>query len=489
MTTKAVRNPAARAGIRVGIIGSGFGGIAVAIELVGAGVTDLTIWERGDTLGGVWRDNRYPGAACDVPSPLYSFSFAPNPTWTRRYAGQAEILAYLQTTADAHGVTPLVRSGVEVTGATWTGNAWAVRFADGGSAEVDVLVSAVGQLSTPTTPVIAGAETFTGESFHAARWPEHFDPAGKRIAVIGSAATAVQLVPALAGTAARLDVHQRHANYIWPKPDHASPRWYRRTARLERGPFRLLGELFSRGLDDRSVLGRVHRMITSLRLRAQVSDPALRAHLTPDYTIGCKRILFSNNYYPALVRDDVQLITDPVTTITPAGVQTVDPLGVTTEREVDAIVWATGFAAQEFLAGVHITGTDGADLADRWRDGARAHLGITVPDFPNLMIAYGPNTNLGGSSIVLMLEAQAIRIRQLVTALADQGMHTVEPTVAAEAAWDARVQGELEHSPWASCENWYRHPVTGRITSNWPGGTRSYERLLRNFDTAEYRWG
>ena len=492
MTTAADRS--ARAGLRVGIIGSGFGGIAVADELLRHGVTDVRLWERAHDLGGVWRDNRYPGAACDVPSPLYSFSFAPSRRWTRRYAGQAEILDYLRRVALDRGIAPLVRTGTEVLGAEWNGAAWRVRFAPSsdGSARpdelVDVLVSAVGQLSTPVVPELDGAASFLGPAFHAAQWPSDFDATGRRIAVIGSAATAVQLVPALTGIAARLDVHQRHANSLWPKPDGRYPRWYRPFAVAERGVFRALGELFSRGLDDRSVLGRAHRAITSWRLRSQVRDPRLRAQLTPDYTIGCKRILFSNDYYPALTRDDVQLLTDPIARITPTGVVTRDQAGAETEREVDAIVFATGFAAQQFLDGIEITGAGGAALHDTWRDGARAHLGITVPGFPNLAIAYGPNTNLGGSSIVLMLEAQARRIRTLATTLADGGHVAVEPTVAAEAAWDATVQGELEHSPWASCDNWYRHPATGRITSNWPGGTVAYRRRLRRFDPAEYSW-
>lgn len=473
----------------IGIIGTGFGGVGVAAEFLRHGHDDVRLWERDEHLGGVWRDNAYPGAACDVPSPLYEFSWAPSRTWTRRYAGQAEILAYLRRVADAEGVTARTRFGTTVVGADWSESdaVWTVRFADGGSERVDVLVSAVGQLSTPQAPDLPGLDAFTaagGRLFHAARWPEGFDARGRRIAVVGSAATAVQLIPRLAADADRLVVLSRSANHIMFKPDGPLPRWWRPALGLERRFFSGLAVQLSRALDPSTSSAAVFRALTTWQLRRQVRDPELRRALTPAHELGCKRILFSNDYYPALQRPNVTLVPEAVDALTPTGVRAADGR----EFDVDTVVLATGFASQEFLEHIDVRGRGGRLLRDAWTGGARAHLGIYVPGFPNLFLCYGPNTNLGGSSILLMEEAQARHMRQALDRLRASGAATVEPTVEAEAAWDTDLQGRLAESVWAGCQSWYRHPATGRITSNWPGGTSAYARRTADLDPAEFAW-
>lgn len=482
----------------VGIIGSGFGALAVAIELKRAGHTDLRLWERSNDLGGVWRDNTYPGAGCDVPSPLYSFSYEPNPHWSRRYALQEEIHAYIRSVADTYGITPLVRFDTEVVAARWNEHAatWTVTFADpstsSGNKEetVDILVSAVGQLSRPTLPRIDGVEEFTGTSFHSAQWDHSFDPAGKTIAVVGAGATAVQLIPHLAREARKLVVFQRSPNYLMPKPDKPYKSFHKAlfrfapvSLRLERGGVWAVTEQFARGLDDESRVGRINKSIAMWHLRKQVKDPELRDKLTPDYPIGCKRILFSNDFYPALARDNVDVVTHAITKVTPKGV--VDSEGV--EHEVDAIVYATGFDTQDFLQSIDITGTRGQKLATQWADGAHAYLGMYVPNFPNLFVTYGPNTNLGGGSIIFMLEAQARHMRQTLDRLKAGDYTTVEVTEEAEMAYDRDLSEKLEHSAWAHCDNWYRHR-SGRITSNWPGSTLPFAKATKVLEPTAFRW-
>lgn len=478
--------------VSIGIIGSGFGGVAVAVEMLRGGHDDVRLWERGNDLGGVWRDNTYPGAGCDVPSPLYSFSYAPNPHWTRRYALQEEIHAYLRDVADRFGVTPRIQYGREVTAAAWDEDAsqWTVTFADGSIQSVDLLISAVGQLSEPKLPAIPGIDTFDGPAVHSARWDHSVDVRGKKVAVVGSGASAVQLVPHLARDAERLMVFQRTPNYLLPKLDMPYRPWHTTvfhrfpaSQRLERNGIWALLEQFARGLDADSPVGTVSHAASMRHLRQQVPDPELRAKLTPDYPIGCKRILFSKDYYPALMRPNVELVAEAVSEVRPHGL--VD----TTAREHDAdvVVFATGFDAQDFLDTIDITGAGGEKLATRWTDGARAYLGMYVPDFPNLFVAYGPNTNLGGGSIIYMLEAQARHMRQVVDRMAIGRYEQVEVRSEVEDAYDRDLMEKLDRSVWAHCNNWYRHP-SGRITSNWPGATLPFAQRTRTLEPAEFAW-
>ena len=471
--------------MRIGIIGSGFGALAVAIELSKAGHDDLTLWERADSLGGVWRDNTYPGAGCDVPSPLYSFSYEPNSRWKRRYALQDQILEYLEHVADTYDIARHIRFGHEVVAARWdeTAATWTVTFGDGSIDSVDVLVPAVGQLSRPVLPPIPGVDDFAGDSFHSAQWDHDVDLHGKRVVVVGAGASAIQFVPHVAAEASDVTIFQRTPNYILPKPDGPFPRWYRPAIRLERPLTWLFGEQFSRGLDDESRVGRLQQAVALRHLRKGVDDPDLREKLTPDYPIGCKRILFSNNFYPTLSQSHVHVETSRIERITATGVVTADG----TEHGADVIVYGTGFDSQDFLSSIDITGTDGRKLDEQWADGARAYLGIYVPHFPNLLVSYGPNTNLGGGSIIYMLEAQARHMRQALDRLRDNGHRTVEVTTTAEEVYDQGVQAELSHSTWAHCDNWYRHP-SGRITSNWPGSTHPYAKRTRTLEPEAFTW-
>jgi cation diffusion facilitator CzcD-associated flavoprotein CzcO len=478
-------------GPRVVVIGAGFGGLGVARELLRRGIRDVTVLERADTVGGVWRDNTYPDAACDVPSPLYSWSWAPNPGWSRRYSRQPEILAYLRATAEAEGLLDLVRTGTEVTAARFdeTTGTWHLDTT-GGPLEADLVVSAVGQLSNPVVPDLPGR--FDGPAFHSARWRHDVDLTGQRVAVIGTGASAIQLVPGIVDRVAALTVFQRSAPYVVPKPDQEySARHSRLFSRVpatlaaERRAVFWLTERLNAALAGDSPVSRPLiagvRAAWRLTLRTQVRDAELRRRLVPDYPIGCKRLLFSNDWYPALVRDHVDVVTERITGLESTGVRTADG----TLHEADVLIWGTGFAATEFLAPMSITGVGGADLHETWRGGARAHLGLSVPGFPNFFCIYGPNTNLGGSSILAMMEAQAGYVGQVARRLADGGPRVVAVRPDVAEAYDVEMQSRLATSAWAGCDSWY---VDGeRITTNWPGLVAEYQRRTATVDWAELR--
>ncbi|MBZ5736688.1 flavin-containing monooxygenase [Nocardioides mangrovi] len=474
---------------RVIVIGAGFGGLGAAHALLEAGIHDVTVLERADDVGGVWRENTYPGAACDVPSPLYSWSWATNPDWSRRYSPQPEILDYVRRTAQETGLRDLVRTGVTVTGLTWTDGRWRVDTTTG-SYDADVVVSAVGQLSAPVVPAIPGADTFAGPAFHSAQWRHDVDLRGRRVAVVGTGASAVQFVPGIVDDVAAMTVFQRSAPYVVLRPDRAYSRLHHRLFRrfpralaFERRATFELTELFNRALEGTSVVRRplmaAIRAVWRLHLRRQVRDPGLRRRLVPDYPLGCKRLLFSNDWYPALDRDHVQVVDEAISAIEPGGVRTADGR----LHEADVLLWGTGFAATDFLAGITVRGVDGVALADVWDGGARAHLGITVAGFPNLFCVYGPNTNLGGSSIIGMLEAQAGWIAQAVRGIADGRGPAVEVRPEVWAAYDEEMQGRLGAGIWSRCDSWYRD--ASRITTNWPGTVGEYRTRLARVDWAD----
>ncbi|MBF6185190.1 MULTISPECIES: flavin-containing monooxygenase [Nocardia] len=472
------------------IIGTGFGGLGMAMELQRAGVHDFVILERAEDVGGVWRENTYPGAGCDIPSPLYSYSYAPRTDWPKRFSQQPDILDYLRGIARDNNLLPKIRFRSEVTDAEYddaTGR-WRVRTADGTEYTCAVLISAVGQLSRPALPDIPGVETFRGTAFHSAEWDHEADLTGKRVAVIGTGASAVQFVPAIAPQVAHLTLFQRSAAWIMPKPDVEYRPWHHRAFDLlpitrlsERFAFWAFCEFLSLGIVDVPVIRKLVTDIGLRHLENQVPDPRLRAMLTPDYPAGCKRALFSNDYLPALTRPNVAVETTAITEITPEGVRTAD--GVL--HEVDAIVYGTGFKGTEFLWPMRISGRGGRKLQDEWADGARAYRGMTVPGYPNLFLMYGPNTNLGVGSIVYMIESQARYIRQAVAHLARRPGHVldVRPQVAAE--FDRKLQARLDRTPWNFCSSWYRN-AAGRITNNWPGTVTSYRWQTRRFDPADF---
>lgn len=475
--------------VRVVVIGAGFGGLGVAHALREAGVQDVTVLERADDVGGVWRENTYPGAACDVPSPLYSWSWATNPDWGRRYSSQPEILDYIRRTAAEDGLRDLVRTGTEVTGLEYVDDVWRVTT-NHGVLEADVVIPATGQLSNPVVPDLPGVDTFAGPAFHSAQWRHDVDLTGTRVAVVGTGASAIQLVPAIVDRVAAMSVFQRSAPYVVPKPDRAYSaahhRLFRRFPAVPAGERRLtywVTERFNGALEGTSPVTRplmaAVRAAWSLQLRRQVRDPELRARLVPDYELGCKRLLFSNDWYPAIARDHVELVTDAVTAVEPDGVRTADGR----LHEADVLIWGTGFAATDFLGGIEVCGVDGVRLADAWADGARAHLGMTVPGFPNLFVVYGPNTNLGGSSIIAMLEAQATWITQVVQRVADGRAHRVAVRPDVWSAYDDEMQDRLGSGIWAGCNSWYRDG--GRITTNWPGLVAEYRERTASVDWSE----
>jgi cation diffusion facilitator CzcD-associated flavoprotein CzcO len=472
------------------IIGAGFGGLGTAMELKHAGYTDVTILEKADGVGGVWRHNDYPNAACDVPSSLYSWSFAPNPDWPHRYSEQDEILAYIERTAADQGVLDQVRTGVEVATATYdeATRSWHLTTTSGEQVDTDVLISAVGQLSRPSIPPIPGVGSFTGPAFHSAQWDHSVDLTGKRIAVLGTGASAIQFVPGIQPEAAHVTVFQRSAPYVVTKVNRAYTdthgklfRRYPRTQAFGRNLTWVITEQFNKALLEGTPMKKATELIWKAQLLRQVRDRELRAKLVPDYPFGCKRVLFSNAWYPALAQANVDVVTEPVVEVLPDGVRSQDG----TLHEVDVIIYGTGFAATEFLAPMQVTGVGGADLQSVWEKGARAYLGLCVPDFPNLFVVYGPNTNLGGSSVINMLEASSRAITTLLRHTESRAARSIAVRPDVEERFDTEMQERLATSVWASCHNWY-HQDGGRISTNWPGLVKEYQQRCDNLDLDEF---
>ncbi|WP_280180692.1 flavin-containing monooxygenase [Nocardia farcinica] len=473
------------------IIGAGFGGLGLALELRRAGFDDFRILEKAADLGGVWRENTYPGAACDVPSPLYSFSHEPKADWPRRFSEQRDIHDYMRGVARKHDLERFIRFGTEVTDAEFdeSRGGWTVSTADGEQLRCAILVSAVGQLSRPAMPSIPGIDTFTGAAFHSARWDHEVDLTGKRVACIGTGASAIQYIPRIQPDVAHLTLFQRSAAWVLPKPDveyralhHALFRYLPPTRLAERFAIWAIFEFLALGLTDLPwIKGPVVALAERHRER-QVADPVLRAKLTPDYEPGCKRGLFSNDYFPALAQPNVTVETTAITEITPSGVRTADGI----LHEADVIIYGTGFKGTEFLAPMNIYGLGGRKLADVWADeGARAYLGLSVPEFPNLFMMYGPNTNVGAGSIIYMLESQARYIRQVIDYVTARPGRHLAARADVEQNWDDWLQRRLRDTPWNFCSSWYRN-ASGRITNNWPGITWLYRWKTRRFDPLDY---
>lgn len=478
---------------RIAIIGAGHSGICMGMRLKAAGIDDFVILEKAATLGGTWRDNTYPGASCDAPSFLYSFSFAQKTDWSRRFAWQPELLAYTAECAITAGLLPHLRLRAEVTSLIFdeSRNRWLVACADGSTMEAQFVVTAVGQLHRPSTPSIPGRESFRGAQFHSARWDHSVDLTGKRVAVVGNAASAVQFVPQIAPQVERLTVFQRSANWLLPRKDRLySPRLHRAMARWPwlarlRHQFQWLyfGELQLTPLMKQvRIVQWIARQKSLLHLRRQVRDPALRAKLVPDYPIGAKRVLFNDDYYPALGRRNVRLVTESIESIAPGGVRTKDGA----LHEADVIIYATGFKATEFLAPMTVRGLGGRSLGEEWRNGARAYLGVAVAGFPNLFMLYGPNTNLGHNSILVMVEAQTGYVIDALRQLGARGAHRLEVKREVVDDYNRALQQDLAKSVWATNKaSWYKL-ADGTITNNWPHSTIRYRRLLRRVDLSAY---
>lgn len=461
------------------VVGAGFGGLGMAVHAARQGLRFLVL-ERADDVGGTWRDNIYPGVACDTQSHHYSFSFAPNPDWSRRFAPGAEIHAYLRDTAQRFGLLPRIRFGCRVTELRFDAGAaiWHVE-SNLGSFRARAVVTATGQLTEPAFPPLSGLSEFTGPILHTARWDPGFSAAGKRLGVIGTGASAIQLVPELAAEAGRLTLFQRSAPWMCPKNDRTftevEKRRFRRLPlwqRLYRYSIYWSWERSWPEFLDGSRKQKLRGEELLAWLETQVSSPELRARMAPDYPLGCKRVLLSDTFLPALERENVELCTTAIRRIRPDGVELCDGRAV----ELDALALATGFSAQEFLPGLSVTGAAGKELHEVWKDvgGAEGYLGMMVPGFPNFFMMYGPNTNLGHNSIVFMLECQAHFISKALRRLFGSGRRTIAVGSSEMAAYQKRLQAELARTAWAgNCTSWYKTGAD-KITSNWSSNTVSY---------------
>jgi cation diffusion facilitator CzcD-associated flavoprotein CzcO len=488
-----VRRSSPHRHLGIAILGAGFGGVGLGARLTGRGRDDFRIFERADGVGGTWWLNRYPGCACDVPSHLYSLSFRPNPDWTRRFAPRAEIQAYLERIVDACALRDRLELGNGIATARWDDAArcWRLRDDRGQDWTADVLVSAIGGLSRPSVPDITGLDGFDGPVFHSARWDDSVALTGQRVAVIGTGASAAQFVPGIAPHVARLDVYQRTPHWILPRPDRAiGPRrraLYRRLPwlqRLARFGIWLISEARVPGLAWSSRLAAGHRWLANRHRRRQVPDPELRAKLTPDYDIGCKRVILSDDFYPALMRDHVELVDAGIDRIEPDAV--VDRQG--RRRATDVIILGTGFRATDPVPEGMIIGRDGIDLGRAWREGPEAWRGVAVAGFPNLFMLMGPNTALGHNSVILMIEAQIGFILDALDWRERHGRPALEVTGAAQRRYNDWLQRRLAGTVWNSggCSSWYLHPASGRNTTLWPGFTWQYRRLMRRFEPAAF---
>jgi cation diffusion facilitator CzcD-associated flavoprotein CzcO len=473
----------------IAVVGGGFGGIGAASILRRAGYHDVTVFERGERIGGVWHHNTYPGAACDVPSHLYEFSFAPNPRWSRRFAPQAEIQAYLEDVARSHGVLDRVRARTEVLRAQWEGGRWHLETS-AGSHEAEVLITACGQLSVPSIPPIPGLDGFEGPAFHTGQWRHDVDLAGRRVAVVGSGCSAIQVVPAIQPIVAHVDVYQRSPGWTIPKMDFAyserAQRLFERfpvLQRLDRAAIFGVMELGAAAMTRHRWLLRPFRAVGRRQIAKAIADPELRRKVTPPDEIGCKRIMLTDEWYPTLTKPNVGLVTDRIAEVTPTGIRTVDG----TERPADALVLATGFRSHGFVAPMEIVGAAGSTLAHEWDEVARAYLGVSVPGFPNMFLLYGPNTNGGTGSVVYTIEAGMGHVLAALGELERAGARSIEVRRDVADAFDRELRAALAQTVWHSgCTNWYVDE-NGNDPNQWPWLWSTYRRRTERIDPGAYQ--
>jgi len=478
-------------GLSVAILGAGAGGLCMAIRLQQAGISNFTIYEKADRVGGTWRDNTYPGAGCDVPSMLYSYSFEPKLDWSRRFAAQPEIEEYFEHVARKYRLYPHIQFNSEVHAARFdeAHGIWRLEMKDGREVTANIVVSGVGQLNRPFTPDIPGLDQFEGIKFHSARWEHDKDLTGKTVAVIGNGASAIQFVPEIAKIVKDMTIFQRTPNWVVPKADRPYKEWEKKLfrsfpfiARLQRWLIWMTLERNFLAFTQGSFFGKLFEKASKKALEDAIQDPELRRKLTPDYPAGCKRILLSNDWFPALARPNVHVDDHGVERITRDGVVTRD--GV--ERKVDAIVFATGFEATRFLAPMEITGRGGLDLNEAWANGAEAHRGVALAGFPNFFMLYGPNTNLGHNSIIFMIECQVNYITQCIEALKASHARYIDVKPEAMAEFNRELQEDMKSTVWAAgCSSWYK-TADGRVTNNWSSFTARYWWEMRQPDFDEY---
>jgi cation diffusion facilitator CzcD-associated flavoprotein CzcO len=480
---------------RIAIVGAGFAGLGAAIRLRQEGIEDFVVFEKNGDVGGTWWDNSYPGCRCDVPSHLYSFSFALNPDWSETYSPQPEIWAYLRETAERFGVLPHIRLNTPVTDACWDGAAgrWRLETPDGVHT-ADVLIGGNGALSEPATPDIPGLDRFQGPAFHSARWDVNEQLAGKRVAVIGTGASAIQIVPNIQPDVAQLHVFQRTPPWVPPhsgrpitSAERALYRHVPATQRFVRGLVYWTRELLAYGMTKNPRALKLVRRVATRHMRDQVKDPELRKKITPTYTPGCKRLLPSNDYYPALTKENVEVVTDGITGVKDHSIVTADG----TEREVDVIVLATGFHDTDNPRMEQIRGRDGRSLLEQFQAvGARAYLGTTVPGYPNFFLLAGPNTGIGHTSLVFMIESQIGYVIGALRAMEARGAATVEVRSEPFESYNADLQSKMQRTVWntGGCASWYLD-AEGRNTTLWPDYTWKFRQLTRRFDAEHYEFG
>jgi cation diffusion facilitator CzcD-associated flavoprotein CzcO len=478
--------------VKLAIIGSGFAGLGMAIQLKKAGYDDFVILEKDSDLGGTWRDNRYPGCACDVPSHMYSFSYELNPDWSRMFAPQEEIWAYLRRCVAKYELSRHIRYDSAVEALEWEPDAghWRVSLADGAELTPKAVVSGIGALHVPSMPAIPGASRFAGPVFHSAQWDHSCDLRGKRVAVIGTGASAIQFVPKVAEEASSLRVFQRTPPWIQPKPDFVIPPWARRAFRYVPGAQRLFRDAIYWVLETRAVgftispkLMAPQEKVARTHLARQVPDPELRAKVTPDYTIGCKRILLSSDYYPALSQPHVDVVTSGIAEITPTGLVTTDG----EVHEVDVIIYGTGFKVTDALAEQRIIGRDGLKIQEAWAEGIEAHHGVTIAGFPNLFFLLGPNTGLGHNSVVFMIESQVQHVLSCLRLLEEEKANAIEVRPAAQRRFNKGLRRRLGKAVWneGGCKSWYLDE-NGVNRTLWPGFTFEYWARTRRARRGDY---
>jgi cation diffusion facilitator CzcD-associated flavoprotein CzcO len=491
MTRETSSKPQGPKNEHIVIVGTGFSGLGMAIRLKQSGIHDFTILERASGIGGTWRANHYPGAACDVESNLYSFSFEPNPTWSRTFAPQKEILAYLERCVEKYGLAPHIRLDSGVESARWdeATEEWIIVTAKGETLRARVLVSGSGGLTKPVRPDIPGLDSFAGKTFHSAEWDDACDLDGKRVAVIGTGASAIQIVPEVAKRAAHLAVFQRTAPWIMPKADRpftdaerARFESFPLSQKLSRAAIYTRNEIMALGFLGNKTLMRLGEAQALKYLHRVVPDAELRKKLTPTFRLGCKRVLLTNDYYPAIQRKNVELVTDPIDRIEADGVLTKS--GV--KHAVDTLVLATGFVAAEQTAPFDLYGKGGRHLNDAWKDGCEAYLGTTVAGFPNFFIVFGPNTALGHSSMVYMIESQIAYVLDAIKTMRARGWRAVDVKPSVLRAYNDELQTRFGDTVWSSgCASWYR-TKSGRNTTLWPSFTFEFRYKTRKFDADKY---
>lgn len=485
--------PPETAQFQVVVVGAGFAGLCMAIKLKQAGIAPFVVFEKASSIGGTWRDNMYPGCACDVPSHLYSYSFEPNPNWSRMFAPQPEIWAYLKHCTEKYAVLDNMRFNTEIVEARYDNDQhlWRLKSAAGEHYTAKILVSAIGALSIPAYPPVKGIENFKGKTFHSARWDNSYDLTGKRVAVIGTGASAIQFVPKVAPNAAQLDLYQRTPPWVLPKPD-------RRMSELEKTLFKFIPgaqKAFRGGIYwwmESRVLGlavdpramKIAGGYGKLHIRRSIKDKVLRKKVTPDYTIGCKRILMSDEYYPALTRDNVNVITEGITQVKAHSIVAADGM----ERKVDAIIHGTGFQVSDPIGPLKLYGRDGSEVRDTWgKTGMEAYLGMSVAGFPNFFLLLGPNTGLGHTSIIFMIEAQVNYAMQAIRTIFKHRLRSLDVKADVQQRFNERLQSKLDKAVWSAggCQSWYLDEF-GKNRTLWPSFTFEYWLKTRRFEPKKY---